>query len=58
MAKMKADADLEKLITNNRNKTFLEAQRSSDTLQQQVSELNEQRPSGQTPGGDKPIKQS
>ena len=58
IAKMKADADLEKLITNNRNKTFLEAQRSSDTLQQQVSELNEQRPSGQAQSRDKPIEQS
>ena len=58
VAKMKSDADLEKLITNNRNKTFLAAQQSSDTLQQQVSELNEQRPSGQTPRGDKPIEQS
>ena len=58
IAKMKADADLEKLITNNINKTFLEAQRSSDTLQQQVSELNEQRPSGQAQSRDKPIEQS
>ena len=58
IAKMKADADLEKLITNNRNKTFLAAQQSSDTLQQQVSELNEQRPSGQAQSRDKPIEQS
>jgi len=58
IAKMKADSDLEKLITNNRNKTFLAAQQSSDTLQQQVSELNEQRPSGQAQSRDKPIEQS
>ena len=56
-AKIKADADLEKLITNNRNKTFLAAQKSSDTLGQQVSSLNEQRRTGQTPTGSEPIEQ-
>jgi len=42
-AKIKADADLDKLVTSNRNKTFLEAQKSSDILEQQVQNLNEQR---------------
>ena len=56
-AKIKADADLEKLVTSNRNKTFLEAQKSSDTLEQQINSLNEQRRTGQTPTGSKPIEQ-
>jgi len=55
--KIYQDADLEKLITNNRNKTFLAAQKSSDTLGQQVSSLNEQRRTGQTPTGSEPIEQ-
>ena len=41
-AKIKADADLEKLVTSNRNKTFLAAQASSDRLDQQVSNLDGQ----------------
>ena len=41
-AKIKADADLEKLVTSNRNKTFLAAQQSSDRLDQQVSNLDGQ----------------
>jgi hypothetical protein len=35
-AKIKADADIEKLVTSNRNKTFLAVQKSSDRLDQQV----------------------
>ena len=42
-AKIKADADLEKLITSNRNKTFLAAQQSANELGQQIDQLNEQR---------------
>jgi hypothetical protein len=42
-AKIKADADLEKLITSNRNKTFLAAQKSANELGQQIDQLNEQR---------------
>ena len=56
-AKIKADADIEKLVTSNRNKTFLEAQKSSDTLEQQINSLNEQRRTGQAPTGSEPIKQ-
>jgi hypothetical protein len=54
---MKADADLDKLVTSNRNKTFLAAQKSSDTLGQQVNSLNEQRRTRQTPTGSEPIEQ-
>jgi hypothetical protein len=57
VAKMKADADLDKLVTSNRNKTFLAAQKSSDTLGQQVNSLNEQRRTRQTPTGSEPIEQ-
>ena len=57
VAKMKADADLDKLVTSNRNKTFLAAQKSSDTLGQQVNSLNEQRRTGQTPTGGEPVQQ-
>jgi len=57
VAKLKADADLDKLVTSNRNKTFLEAQKSSDTLEQQINSLNEQRRTGQTPPGSEPIEQ-
>ncbi len=56
-AKIKADADLDKLVTSNRNKTFLEAQKSSNTLEQQINSLNEQRPTRQTPAGSEPIEQ-
>ena len=56
-AKIKADADLDKLVTSNRNKTFLEAQKSSNTLEQQINSLNEQRRTGQTPTGSEPIEQ-
>ena len=56
-AKMKADADLEKLITTNRNKTFLAAQQSSDRLQQQVNTLDGQPRTGQAPAGVDPSKQ-
>ena len=54
---MKSDADLDKLVTSNRNKTFLEAQKSSDTLEQQINSLNEQRRTGQAPTGSEPIEQ-
>ncbi len=57
VAKMKADADLDKLVTSNRNKTFLAAQKSSDTLGQQVNSLNEQRRTGQTPTRGEPVQQ-
>ena len=56
-AKIKADADLEKLITTNRNKTFLAAQQSSDRLQQQVNTLDGQPRTGQAPAGVDPSKQ-
>ncbi|MGB0593409.1 MAG: portal protein, partial [Flavobacteriales bacterium] len=55
VAKLKADADLEKLVTNNRNKTFLEAQRSAESLEKQVSNLNDG--PGQAPKGSEPVKQ-
>tara|TARA_R100000697_G_scaffold2950_3_gene6613 strand:- start:1429 stop:3618 length:2190 start_codon:yes stop_codon:yes gene_type:complete len=57
-AKIKADADLEKLITSNRNKTFLAAEQSANQLSQQIDRLNEQGTRGQTPTGDKPVEQS
>ena len=55
VAKLKADADLDKLVTSNRNKTFLEAQKSSNTLEQQINSLNEQRRTGQTPTGSEQV---
>ena len=55
VAKLKADADLEKLVTNNRNKTFLEAQRSAESLEKQVSNLNDG--PGQAPRGSQPVEQ-
>ena len=55
VAKLKADADLEKLVTNNRNKTFLEAQRSAESLEKQVSNLNDG--PGQAPRGSEPVEQ-
>ena len=47
-AKIKADADLDKLVTSNRNKTFLEAQKSSQTLERQINTLNEKGRRGET----------
>ena len=57
-AKIKADADLEKLITSNRNKTFLAAEKSADQLGREIDRLNEQRPRREAPTGDNPIEQS
>ena len=57
VAKMKADADLDKLVTANRNKTFLAAQKSSDTLEQQINSLDEQRRTSKTEPGSEPIQQ-
>lgn len=57
MAKMKADADLDKLVTGNRNKTFLAAQKSSNALEQQINSLNEQRRTTEAPTGSKPVEQ-
>ena len=61
-AKIKADAELEKLVTSNRNKTFLAVQQSSDKLDQQVSNLDgqqpiEQRPTQPAQPGNKPSEQ-
>lgn len=57
-AKIKADADLEKLVTSNRNKTFLAAQQSSDRLDQQVSNLDGQQRTEQAPTRTEPSEQS
>ena len=57
-AKIKADADLEKLVTSNRNKTFLAAQASSDKLGQQVDNLDGQQRTGQAQPGTEPSEQS
>ena len=57
-AKIKADADLEKLVTSNRNKTFLAAQQSSDRLEQQVDNLDGQQRTGQAQPGIDPSEQS
>ena len=57
-AKIKADADLEKLVTSNRNKTFLAAQQSSDKLGQQVDNLDGQQRTGQAQPGTEPSEQS
>ena len=56
-AKIKADADIEKLVTSNRNKTFLAAQQSSDRLDQQVSNLDGQQRTGQAQPGIDPSEQ-
>ena len=63
-AKIKADAELEKLVTSNRNKTFLAAaQDSSNQLDQQVSSnINgqpiKQKPTRQVEPGVEPSEQS
>ena len=57
-AKIKSDADLEKLVTSNRNKTFLAAQQSSDRLDQQVDSLDGQQRTGQAQPGIDPSEQS
>ena len=57
-AKIKADADIEKLVTSNRNKTFLAAQQSSDKLGQQVDNLDGQQRTGQAQPGIDPSEQS
>jgi hypothetical protein len=57
VAKMKADADLDTLVTANRNKTFLAAQKSSDTLEQQINKLDEQRRTSKTEPGSEPVQQ-
>ena len=57
-AKIKADADIEKLVTSNRNKTFLAAQQSSDRLEQQVDNLDGQQRTGQAQPGIDPSEQS
>jgi hypothetical protein len=56
-AKIKADADIEKIVTTNRNKTFLAAQQSSDRLDQQVSNLDGQQRTGQAQPGIDPSEQ-
>ena len=56
-AKIKADADIEKLVTSNRNKTFLAAQQSSDRLDQQVDSLDGQQRTGQAQPGIDPSEQ-
>ena len=56
-AKIKADADIEKLVTSNRNKTFLAAQQSSDKLGQQVDNLDGQQRTGQAQPGIDPSEQ-
>jgi hypothetical protein len=56
-AKIKADADIEKIVTTNRNKTFLAAQQSSDRLDQQVSNLDGQQGTGQAQPGIDPSEQ-
>ena len=56
-AKMKADTEIEKIITNNRNKTFLAAQQSANDLEKQVSSLNERQTTRPTPTGSEPSKQ-
>ncbi|MDC3307084.1 hypothetical protein OAV02_00045 [bacterium] len=56
-AKIKADADIEKLVTSNRNKTFLAAQQSSDRLDQQVDSLDGQQRTGQAQPGTEPSEQ-
>jgi len=56
-AKIKADADIEKLVTSNRNKTFLAAQQSSDRLEQQVDNLDGQQRTGQAQPGIDPSEQ-
>ena len=57
-AKIKADADIEKLVTSNRNKTFLAAQQSSDRLDQQVDSLDGQQRTRQAQPGIDPSEQS
>ena len=57
VAKMKADANLDTLVTSNRNKTFLAAQKSSDTLEQQINKLDEQRRTSKTEPGSEPVQQ-
>ena len=57
-AKMKADTEIEKIITNNRNKTFLAAQQSANDLEKQVNTLNERQRTSPTPTRSKPIEQS
>jgi hypothetical protein len=57
-AKIKADADIEKLVTSNRNKTFLAVQKSSDRLDQQVSNLDGQQRTGQAQPRTEPSEQS
>ena len=57
-AKIKADADIEKLVTQNRNKTFLAAQQSSDQLSQQISNLDGQQRTRQAQPGTEPSEQS
>ena len=56
-AKIKADADIEKLVTSNRNKTFLAAQQSSDRLDQQVDSLDGQQRTRQAQPGTEPSEQ-
>jgi len=57
-AKIKADADIEKLVTANRNKTFLAAQQSSDQLSEEINNLYGQGSRGQTPRRSEPSEQS
>ena len=57
-AKIKADADIEKLVTANRNKTFLAAQQSSDQLSEEINNLYGQGSRGKTPRRSEPSEQS
>tara|TARA_B110000259_G_scaffold99699_1_gene115053 strand:+ start:1 stop:1050 length:1050 start_codon:yes stop_codon:yes gene_type:complete len=55
--KIKAAADLNKIILTNENKTLESAQQASQNLQQEIENLNEQPGTGETQSGDNPIEQ-
>ena len=56
-AKIKAAADLNKIILTNENKSLESAQQASQNLQQEIKKINEQPGTGKVKSGDIPIKQ-
>ena len=56
--KIKAAADLNKIILNNESKSFESAQQASQNLQQEIENINERPGTGETQPGSNPIEQS
>ena len=57
-AKLKAEAELDKVIVSNRGKAFFAAEQSANKLSQQIDKTDEQPRTGQAQPGTEPGEQS